>query len=90
MHGHLAELEDEPHGMAQAIGVVEERVEFVGGERAVLLVRHDGLGEQVLAQALLAELLQLRRRHLAEVGRLVLVACAQMFAICSRHSPASP
>ena len=54
VHRHLAELEDEPHGMAETIRIVQQRIEFFGGEWAVLLMRYDGLRDEMLAQALLA------------------------------------
>lgn len=56
MHGHLAKFEHKPNRMTKAIRIVQERVEFVGGQRAVFLVRDDGLGDEMFAQALLAEL----------------------------------
>ena len=67
MEGHFPKLIDQSRGMAHALGVLEQRVELVEGQRAVLVVRDDGLGGDVLAQAVLAELLQFLGGHFPQV-----------------------
>ena len=66
--GHLAELEDQPRRVAETLRVGEQCVEPGEGERRVLVMRHDGLRGDMVAQAVLPELDQLAGGEPAQVG----------------------
>jgi hypothetical protein len=69
MRGHPAEFIEETDGMAEAGGVLQQRVEFGAGDRPVFLTGDAGLRNQMVAQALPSEVFELRRGLPAEVRR---------------------